>query len=78
MTGPVGSSGAKYEIKMNGNDAALKDGKEEKSITQALDVGEVKLAKVSGTATYTGNASVKGQYTDKLIYTFKEVNATMK
>ncbi|MGL4283261.1 MAG: hypothetical protein ACRCSI_06455 [Eubacterium aggregans] len=47
---------------MTGNESSFKNGTEDKAITTPLGVGEGKQKKVTGTATYTGNASTKGQY----------------
>ncbi|MEG1433320.1 MULTISPECIES: hypothetical protein [Eubacterium] len=78
MSGPVGSSGAKYEVNMTGNDAAFTAGTDEKEVTAPLGIGAGQEKKVSGTATYTGNASTKGQYKDTLTYTFTQVDADLK
>lgn len=63
-----------YKLKMNSNTNAFDSGMDEKDVTKKFGVGgnDGKVKKETGTATLTGKATEKGQYSDTLTYKFTE------
>lgn len=62
-----------YTLKMDGNASEFTADKNEQDITKHFGVnGNNTVKKENGTATLTGKATEKGQYSDTLTYTFTE------
>lgn len=61
-----------YSLQMNGNTGPFASNTSEQEITTKFGVGQNREKKVQGTATLTGKATEKGQYSDTLTYTFTE------
>ncbi|WP_062804722.1 hypothetical protein [Enterococcus pernyi] len=63
-----------YKLKMDNNDSDFDSGMDEKEVTKKFGVGgsDGKVKKETGTATLTGKATEKGQYSDTLTYKFTE------
>lgn len=76
MVGP--GTGATYTLTMEGNQTAFAANKEEQNFVNHLGVGTAAdgtstvVTKENGKAQYTGAATQKGQYLDKLTYKFTE------
>lgn len=75
LTGP--GDPVAYTVKM-ANNGSVFSGAAEQEITKHFGVGGETVKKEAGTATLTGKATVKGQYTDTLTYSFVENTNTLK
>lgn len=71
LTGDGGS--VDYTVKMQNNNAAFTADASAQEITKHFGIGAENVKKESGTATLTGKATKKGQYTDTLTYAFEEI-----
>ncbi|MGG5304682.1 hypothetical protein IGK16_002303 [Enterococcus pernyi] len=61
-----------YELKMQNNTSKFTENDQEQEITKHFGKGRDTVKEEKGTATLTGKATEKGQYSDILTYTFTE------
>lgn len=67
-----------YELKMENNSAKFTENDQEQEFSKHFGKGGDTVKEEKGTATLTGKAPEKGQYSDTLTYTFTENKNTPK